>query len=223
MSSYLRIQLEADPVLSLLSEEARVALIATARLKSASKGQAVYRKGDRAGGLLYLLKGRLSLGATTLAGQAFVLTTLSPGEWFGEISVLDGKLRTHDVMALTDSDFALLPLTDIQRLSARFSEIETMIVQLMCVHMRAAFDAIDDFLLLNPEQRLAKRVIEMQRRQPTGSVGMSQQDLSDLMGVSRQSISKILKKWEAKRVIKRAYRGFSIVSQAGLQCISEPD
>ncbi len=205
-----------DQMFAALSPESIAKVCAIVRRTKIKKGQVIYRRGEAPSGLLRVVTGRIRVGASTAAGNEFLLTTLLPGDWFGEISILDGKPRTHDAVALENSELLLLPLVDLRRLCAQYADLNSVIVGLLCAHIRAAFNAIDDFLLLNPEQRLAKRVLELLAKQAGAQqtnerrVTMSQQDLSELMNLSRQSINKLLKNWERQGTIKRVYRGFEV-------------
>jgi len=209
--------LRKDTLLSCLVPDSVNSLMGIAVIKNASEGQVIHRKGDEPAGLIRVLNGRIRAGATDIAGTEFLLTTIAPGDWFGEISILDGKPRTHDAVALDDCVYALFPTMALRRMSIEHPDIHELMVQMLCAHIRGAFSALDDFLLISPERRLAKRVIEMHSKQNgEATIKMSQQDLSDLIGLSRQSINKILKSWEHKGLIARIYRGFDIVSVDGL-------
>lgn len=220
MDQYLKNELSNDALLVNLSAESSKSLVGIATLKKVIKGQVIHRKGDAPAGLLRVIRGRIRAGATDFAGSEFLLTTIAPGDWFGEISILDGKPRTHDAIAIDDCEYALFSTSAVRRLSEKFPDIHALMVKMLCAHIRGAFSALDDFLLLSPERRLAKRVLEMQNKQVDSMIiSMSQEDLSDLIGLSRQSINKILKSWEQQGFIRRVYRGFDITSLPGLESL----
>lgn len=200
----------------------RQELANVARVKNAKQGSFIYRKGDAPLGLLRLIEGTVRIGATTLDGNDLLLTTMKPSQWFGEISILDGLPRTHDAIAQEDCVYALFPMVQIRRLFKQYPELYSLIVSLLCAHIRTAFTALDDFLLLSPAQRLARRVLHMSSVQSADEpelIELNQQDLSDLIGVSRQTISKILKAWEQHMFIKRVYGGIEVHSRDGLNTL----
>ena len=90
---------------------------------------------------------------------------------------------------------------------------------LLCEHCRQAFAAVDDFLLLSPEQRLGKHIITELDSLESNRVMISQQELGALIGISRQSTNKILKSWENKGWIKRVYRGIEVVEYKSLRSL----
>lgn len=220
MKKYIKHQLQNDPWLTQFPAEAQAEMISASLFKQFHRGSVIHRKGDAPAGLIRVLKGRVRAGATTTTGAEFLLTTVVEGEWFGEISILDGKPRTHDAFAHDDCEIALFPVAALMGLCEKYPQVQNGLVMLLCGHCREAFKALDDFLLLSPEQRLAKRLLEIDERQGgSNQITMSQQDLSDLLGVSRQSINKILKSWERAGIVARKYRGLCLTSPSRLEQI----
>ncbi len=209
--------LRNDELLKSIPPNQRELIIDIAHIRHVKAGSVLYRKGDSMDGLIRLLSGHVRIGASTVSGNDFILTTLGPGDWFGEISIFDGLPRSHDATTIEACDFASFSASKLKLLCKQYVEINDMMIMLLCAHMRAAFIAIDDFLLLTPEQRLIKRIVEIVGKQHgQTTVKLSQQDLSDLLGVSRQSISKFLKSWEQKGLIRRVYGGLDVINVSSL-------
>jgi len=136
---------------------------------------------------------------------------------FGEISILDGLGRTHDAYAVEESNIAILPTNKLSALYQKHSSVYDALVQLLCLHCRQAFSAIDDFLLFSPEQRLAKRLINLSENiDDNRLININQYELSNLVGVSRQTINKILRQWQAKNLIVRKYGAIEIIAPSYL-------
>ena len=173
-------------------------------------------KGDPADGLYGLLSGEVRVSATTSAGDEIVFTRLLPGQWFGEIAVLDGGSRTHDSHAVKASVLAIIPLKAIHQLCQRYPEVYRALVGLLCAHCRSAFSGIDELLIYSPQQRLARLLLLRSRSQDEEKITISQQELAALLGISRQSINKILRTWQSKDWITCGYRGLQVVDHAAL-------
>lgn len=211
MDSKLGDVLDNDPWLLTLPEIERTSILSEIRIKRFSSGQILIRKGDDGGNLFRLLSGRVKAGATSYSGGEITFAILQPGEWFGEISLLDGRERTHDSTIIEDAELAIVPKDAINRLCRQYPQIYQAVVQLVCNHCRQAYAAIDAFLLFTPEQRLASRLLQLnQATNSSALIKIKQQELSGLVGVSRQSINKILKKWEALGWISLAYNSVKI-------------
>jgi CRP/FNR family cyclic AMP-dependent transcriptional regulator len=207
--------------LASLPELAKEELIKAARIRTYAANARVMTKGEPADGLYGLLRGDVRVSASTSAGDEIVFTRLLPGQWFGEIAVLDGGTRTHDSHAVTTSVIAIIPKKVISDLCHRYSEVHRALVALLCAHCRTAFSGIDELLVYSPEQRLARHLLLREQNQPEHKITISQQELGALIGVSRQSINKILKTWQAQAWIKRGYRGLEVINPQGLKGLTE--
>jgi len=209
--------LNNDPWLLSLSEAARKELLASTIIKRFDANHVLFRRNDEPCYLYCILSGRIRSQASTISGNELMFTSLLAGEWFGEISILDGLGRTHDAVTVEDSVLAMIPKDVVIRLSQRDVTIYQALVALLCDHCRQAFDMIDYFLLFNPEQRLAVRLLKIHENvDPSSEIKINQDELSKLVGISRQSINKILKKWETDGWIRLAYSSVLIEKEAQL-------
>ena len=114
----------------------------------------------------------------------------------------------------------VLPLSQLQTLMAKHESIHYALVELLCGKVRYAFNLIDDFLMCSPKQRLAKRLIYLSDLSG-GDVKVSQEELSQLVGISRQSASKFLAEWEKSGAIERRYGLIRIVQRECLELASD--
>ena len=205
-----------------LPEEARSELLSVASFRRVGAGHVLFRQGDSCADLYGLLSGRIKIGAITYSGNELVINTKLPGDWFGEIAILDGKERTHGAEAVELSELVIIPKAAITQLNTKNRAIHDALIALICRHCRQAFSAIDDFLILTPEQRLASRLVNLNlienKAQPI-KLKLNQHELSCLIGVSRQSISKILKKWEQNKFISRGYNSIEVLSIDKIQAL----
>ncbi len=211
--------LNNDPWLLGIPAPARNELIAAARIKRFEENHVLYRRDDEACDLMYVVSGRVRAGAIMQSGEELMFTSMLAGEWFGEISILDGLGRTHGVTTVEKSVLALIDKGTIAKLSERYPEIHQALVALLCAHFRMALMLIDTFLLFTPEERLATRLLktsESLRLTSPAEIKVNQEELSKLVGVSRQSINKILKAWEKSGWISLAYSSIIIHDLAKL-------
>ena len=211
--------LSSNTWMSGLPPEALNELLIAARFRNYSANQCLQTKGELAGVLYGVLSGEVRISATTSFGEEIVFTRIHPGKWFGEIAILDGGVRTHDAFTTIQSEIAILPKESIIKICEKHPQAYSALVMLLCQHCRQAFAAVDDFLLLSPEQRLGKHIITELDSLESNRVMISQQELGALIGISRQSTNKILKSWENKGWIKRVYRGIEIIEYNSLRSL----
>ena len=107
-----------QPALAGLPPREREALINRARVRDAAAGTAITRTGDASDSAFFVLGGRLVAGVTSSEGTNRTLSTMGPGDLFGEIAALTGSLRTADVVAEEDSTLLEVPSETLRKLMA---------------------------------------------------------------------------------------------------------
>ncbi|NQY89698.1 MAG: Crp/Fnr family transcriptional regulator [Colwellia sp.] len=201
--------------------KAKTELLEVAKIKTYQANQLVHSKNSEAYGLYAVISGEVRISATTSSGEEIVFTRITAGQWFGEVALLDGGVRTHDGFTTVESELAILPKESVLIICKKYPEIYSALVSLLCDHCRQAFSAIDDFLLFTPEQRIAKLLLKRFKLSNQKRVNISQYELGALIGISRQSTNKILKSWETKGFIKRYYRSLEVIKAYQLNEIIE--
>ena len=107
-----------QPALAGLPPREREALINRARVRDAAAGTAITRTGDASDSAFFVLGGRLVAGVTSSEGTNRTLSTMGPGDLFGEIAALTGSMRTADVVAEEDSTLLEVPSETLRKLMA---------------------------------------------------------------------------------------------------------
>jgi len=212
MATERPLTLEDNNWLNSLPIKIKAQLLSAAKIKKMPAQQRVHSKGDQADGLYCLLAGELKISVNTAQGAEFVFTRIQPGNWFGEIAILDGGGRTHDGVTVVDSVIAIIPQRIIRTLCDQNIELYKALVALLCNHCRFAFNAIDEMLKSTNEQRLAKLVVASVAAHSSAVIHISQEELGAQVGISRQSINKILKNWQHNGWINRIYGGIEVVN-----------
>lgn len=222
-SSATRI-LEADAWLGGLPPDTRAALLDAARTRSLDNGAAVYRSGDAGDGLHAVLEGEVRLIGHSAAGRRLVYLILRPGDWFGEISVLDGKARLHDAVAFGPSRVVHVDSARIDAIAAAHPGFDRALGALTCEHQRTALAFVEQTLTASAEARLAFILTEMAGRhgRPAGAgveidLRLSQEDLAAMVGVSRQSLAALLARLRREGVIETRYARLVVLDLALLQ------
>ncbi|MDI1326542.1 MAG: Crp/Fnr family transcriptional regulator [Brevundimonas sp.] len=216
--------LGSDAWLGALPSDTRAALLGAARIRAVDNGAAVYRAGDPGDGLHAVLEGEIRLIGHSEAGRRLVYLILRPGDWFGEMSVLDGKPRFHDAIAFGPSVVLHVDSIRIDLIAAAHPRFDRALGALTCQHQRAALAFVEHALTASTEARLAFILTEMAGRhgRPVGSgveidLRLSQEDLAALVGVSRQSLAALLGRLRRERVIETRYARLVVLDLETLQ------
>jgi CRP-like cAMP-binding protein len=202
-------------------------LLDKGKIKTLHNQQILHQKNDLADGFYCVLSGRIRISNFTVEGKELVLTWIQPGNWFGEISLLDGLPRTHDGHAEESTTLLKVSKSDFERLFKVHPEWSQHIMRLLCQRVRATFCLIDETGCLSLKGQLCKRLsmlqkgLEEQYNALTAELTISQDALAQLIHSSRQTVNKILQELQKENVIQLKYGKIIIVDRDVLEKLSQ--
>ncbi len=195
-------------------------------------GELLFHRGQLSAGLCCVLSGALLVGRLQPDGTQSLLACIEGGQWFGEISLLDGLPRTHDVRSEGPSRLWLVPEVALVAWLDRHPRHWRSIARLACAKLRQSFEVLEDIARLPLEARLAKRLLQVaqgygeQDLTPAGTappqrLRLPQEQLALMMGVSRQTVNKALKSLEAQGHIALRYGGIELLDLQALAALGQ--
>jgi CRP/FNR family cyclic AMP-dependent transcriptional regulator len=191
---------------------ARDALWAQAELLRLGHGATVFSRGEAPRGLFGIADGALNVSGHSAEGKRIALTLLEPGNWIGEISLLDGKPHTHDVLAHGATLLVWLPQARALAWLAAHPELHAHFARLACERLRTTFDWIEALIALPKPALIAQRLLHLAEtfgeRSGHGTqltVRLSQEDIATLVGLSRQRVNQEVQRLAALGVLDAAY------------------
>jgi len=171
------------------------ALSVHALTKSFPKNTVIVSEGDETDSLYVILSGRVKVYVSDEDGKEIVLTTQETGEYFGEM-VLDEGPRSASVMTLEPSKFAIVPKSQFKAFLLDNPQFATDLIEKLIHRVRALTENVKSLALMDVYGRVARLLLEL-AREHDGKLEvdekLTQQDIADRVGASREMISKILK------------------------------
>lgn len=223
--------LNQDPWFTQLPDNVQAVLAANAVLKTYQKHQMIQTVGDHEAAALHLvLTGTMRVCNINASGNGVTLAHLSSGDWFGEISILDDNLRTHDAWTMNKVTLLFIPRGVVIQTSQLHPILYKHLALITCQRIRKAFDWINDATSLNTSARLASTIIgiiEPYGKQMGNNIKidlqLSQEELGFMLGTTRQTINKIIKRWQKQAVLDMHYGFITIKDKAQLILIMKSD
>jgi CRP/FNR family cyclic AMP-dependent transcriptional regulator len=177
-------------------------------------GTRIYAKGDPGNSLYAVVSGTVKVSAGTIDGKDTVFNLLNDGDIFGEIALLDGEPRSADVTAVTDCELMMIDRRDFLPLIQSHSEVALKLISVLCARLRRTTEQVEDVMSLDLPTRLAKillRLAETAQVSPQGrKIAMTQREIGQIIGMSRESTNKQLRMWEERNWV-RLERGSIVV------------
>lgn len=202
--------LQKIPLLSGVDEETLARLASAVQLISVDRGCRVIDKGGTGNHLLFLLSGRVQAVDITEDGREIGLSFITPGDYFGELSIIDGLPRSASVVACEASLLALLPREQALTLIYHHPVVTERVLKRMASSIRAttnirailgnpnAFQRV--FALLNQFVKTAPGNLVVIERMPT------QQEIAIMANTSRETVSRAIHVLIQKGVVEKDMR-----------------
>ncbi len=209
-----------------LPQDVQDRLLDVAHRRTLAPGDSLFLKGSSPDALFGVVRGALRVSVVAANGREAVIAMLEAGHWFGEVSLLVGQERVYDTYAVEATDMAVVSAHDFHHLIATRPEVHMAFTKLVCQRLRQALVWIDDAILMPLPVRLAHRLLTLDARvdsaKPTtpaapSGLGVSQEDLAFMLGVSRQSVNRQLKLWEEQGALRVDYRRIVLLDRALLE------
>jgi CRP-like cAMP-binding protein len=208
-----------DP--GILSLELDAALRQHARRRLLGRGEELYAFGSVPDALFCVEEGLLRLSVTSAEGRESVLSMVTQNQWFGEASLFSGEPRGNDAMAIVDSAVLIVPAAAVHQLVDHRPDFLLQFLAMMGRRYRMILSRMDDTVLRPLPARLARELLQAHGREleaagPHNPVTLrfSQEEMSQMLGASRQSINRLLKQWEQGGAIEVAYRSLTVLDPA---------
>ena len=176
--------------------------------RSFPAGVRVFHEGDHSDACYLVRSGDLRVTREHSDGRAIALATLGPGDIFGELAMLDGEARSASVETLTDSQLLALSAADFRRLLADHPQISVKLVVALTRRLRETNERVARQSFQTVPSRVAGVLNQLiaEETAPEGRQGvtirMTQADLAQLAGTSRESVSRFLATLERAHVVR---------------------
>ncbi|MDE2432455.1 MAG: Crp/Fnr family transcriptional regulator [Burkholderiales bacterium] len=204
--------------------ELQHALVERGRIRHLRAGESLFARGDVQDGLCCVIAGALMLGSVSPHDGAHRLSLyVEPYHWFGEVALLDNLPRPQDAVAGPDSTVLVVTRAQLEPWLELHPQYWRDLARLACSKMRLMLTALEDNATLPIDQQLARRLLfsvtnfgqatadKVRRR-----VRVPQEYLARMLGVSRQTINKALRKLETEGVLALHYAEIEVLDLGAL-------
>ena len=218
--------LQAHPLFGQLGTHVVERLAACAHVRTVRAGATIFQKGDPGDCLFAICSGTIRIGSHSIDGKDAVLNLIQAGEIFGEIALLDGQARTADAQAVTDCDLMVIARRDFMPMMAREPELALRVIEMLCARLRHTSQQVEDMTFLELPARLAKTLLWLaasSRFTISRKITLTQRELGEMLGMTRESINKQLRAWEERNWIRLQRGSVVVLDPAALSALICPD
>jgi CRP/FNR family transcriptional regulator len=173
---------------------------------------------------IYLVKeGRIKLLRANAEGREMILDILGPGEVFGELALVDEEFRSHSAEAIDDAMVCIISREHFEGILQRHPEMALRVLKLIGLRRRELEMRLEDLVFQPLSGRLALALLWQAQRHGVTEAGgvvrvpLTQTDLANLIGASREAVAEQLKAMRVQGLIKTSYRCIRLTDLEGLK------
>jgi CRP-like cAMP-binding protein len=201
--------LQLVPIFSDLPEEVIEQIVLVGNKKTYSKDSVILVEEEVGTALFVIIKGKVKVSRSSSDGREVILTILSDSDFFGEMSILDGLNRSATVVALEDTELFIIQRKEFLDLLNKHPEITIALLSELTQRLRNADMKIKALSLKDAEGKVATVILQLADdigKIKQGTVEIEklplQQDLANMAGTSRETISRTLHSFAKKGMVE---------------------
>src|SRR5262245_47846115 len=137
------------------------AVLASSRVMVLAAGKPVFHRGDPGDGIYCVLSGAVRFEGIAPSGRELIVALVEAPEWFGEIALFDGGVRTHDAWVDIPSTLLHLPLRHLTRILASDPGVWQHLGRLLVRKLRVALSLLEDMALEPPRVGVARCLMKL--------------------------------------------------------------
>ena len=220
-STALQQLLDASAWARSLPGELRARVDAETTVRHCPAGTLVCRKGRPVEHWIGVVDGLVKMTNVSSDGKPTTFTGVPTGGWFGEGSLLKDEPRCYDIVALRGSDIAYMPRATFMTLLDSSVTFNRFVLTQLNERLGQFIAMVEHDRLLGPDARLARGLAALFNPTLYPGIGpalpISQEELGQLAGLSRQRVNQALKRLEQAQLLRVEYGGVTVLSLDGLR------
>ena len=199
------VALRALPMFAPLGDAQLAAIARVAALRRVPRHGVVVNAGDVIDSIYLILSGGLKVVMGDQEGREVILSMLGPGDFFGEMGVIDDHPRSATVRATDESSLVVIAQAEFQRCMADNNEVALYVMRNLVKRLRVADRKIESLSLLDVYVRVARVLLDLAEDRAGRKVvarRITRQDISQMVGASREMVSRVMRDLQLRGLIE---------------------
>ena len=172
------------------------------------RNEVIFHQGDPGDSLHVLASGAVKIVLPSSEGDEAIIATLTPGDFFGELALLDGAPHSATATAVEPVETLSLARAPFQQLLDEDQDLRTALLSGLAAELRRLTGQVEELHFLDLAGRLAMRLVRLSRDRDPNARGevrldwpFTQSDLASMIGGTRQSVNKLLVRLEEDELV----------------------
>ena len=216
----VQVHLRKIPLLAELTDEEMAMVKANLRVRQYAKRDVVLHKGGTGDGLMFLLAGHLQVMDVTEEGRAVGLRQLVPGDFFGEIALINDSTRSASVVAMSEALVGMLPAPAALHLLSHSPSVARQMLRHLAQKIQRDSEFRSLLSINNTSRRIYTYLVQQQKRNEDGTVVENlptHQDIANMINTSRETVTRALTALVQQGIVKKEPNRLVIQNPEALQ------
>lgn len=190
------------PLFAMMTPEQASALSESVGKRRFKRGELIVEQGKKTDTLFIMLTGRARVVIRDRNAREVILASLKPGDYIGEISLIDNSTHSANVEAEVQTDVLMLGRAEFIRCLSESPAMAFAVMQGLVQRLRKADEKISSLALMDVYGRVAKVLIGLAEEEGDNTLiireKLSRQDIAKMVGASREMVSRVMRDFEEK-------------------------
>ncbi len=187
------------PLVAELDEESLLSLARESRFVRVKKGQFIFLQDDPAEKAYLVFSGLVSIILESLDGRKLAINEMRSSDLFGELGLLTKQPRSSSAFARTDGELLTIPRQAFLSVLGREPAFMRRILEMTANRLRESNERESALAFLDAQGRLARLLLQLGKRElEKGYITISQEELAERTGQTRQTVAKSLGRWRRR-------------------------
>lgn len=210
-------ELRGVPLLEALGREHLQAIARLGRRVEFGAGELIFQQGDPGDRLLIIVRGAVRVFVSGDSGAEATIALLTTGESLGELALLDGRPRSACARAAEATTAVAISGTEFRRWLEDHPTAMLAMLETMSGRLRNTNEELTDLVLLDLSERLARRLLSLNEPAPGVRIRITQAELAERLGVTREAVNKQLRSLERAGVLATSRGAVTVLDERGLR------
>ncbi len=202
------------PLFAVLTEAQAWSISQSIVKRRYKRGENIVEQGSKSNALFILLSGRARVISVDAKGREVILAVLHPGDYIGEMSLIDGEAHSATVQAEVQTDVMMLGRVAFLQCLPENTSMSFAIMRGLALRLRRADRKIESLALMDVYGRVARALMELTDVMQEERVirnKLSRQDLAKMVGASREMVSRVMKDFEQQGFVVEREDGSTLI------------
>jgi len=210
--------LKQIPLFASLKDEELEAINQLSLNKKCPKDTVILLEDEEGDTLFIIIEGKVKVTTFSESGKEVIFSLLNEGDFFGDMSLLDGKPRSATIISIEDSELRLIRRHDFTKLIQKHPGIALKLLEELTSRLRKADERIESLALLDVTGRIAGILLQLANERGEKSKDSllikarpTHQELANMAGTTRETVTRVLKQLETKKYISMDGKDITIL------------